>query len=271
MSTRAIDTGAEAAEQFWRDGFCVLRSVVSADTLVAASAAVDALPSAELADLSALAGDSGGARFRAGVDHWRTHPAFEALATEGILPALAAAVLRSERVWLYEDSVLVKEPGSEVSTKWHTDDGYFHVEGRQLATMWVPLDPAPLSAGALRFMPGSHATERRYRPTLFVTDDPIPGTDGDAPPDHTIDHPSTVGYDLEVGDLTIHHARTLHAASGNATATTRRALSIRYCGDDAVVRPKPGAPTKPGFDAIEPGTPLRDVAAQLGLVEAVLR
>ena len=150
MSTRAIDSGAEAAEQFWRDGFCVLRSVVSADTLAAASAAVDALPSAELADLSALAGDSGGARFRAGVDHWRTHPAFEALATEGILPALAAEVLRSERVWLYEDSVLVKEPGSEVSTKWHTDDGYFHVDGRQLATMWVPLDPAPLSAVAVR-------------------------------------------------------------------------------------------------------------------------
>ena len=30
------------------------------------------------------------------------------------------------------------------------------------AGVWVPLDPAPLSAGALRFMPGSHATEHYF-------------------------------------------------------------------------------------------------------------
>ena len=102
--------------------------------------------------------------------------------------------------------------------------------------MWVPLDPAPMSAGSLRFIPHSHTDDRRYRPTLFVTDDPLPGSEGEPPPDHTIDHPSSIGYNLEVGDLTIHHARTLHAASGNSTTSKRRALSIRYCGEDAVVR-----------------------------------
>lgn len=271
MAPATIETDPEVAEGFWRDGFCVLRALVPSAVIATARAAVEALPIGELADLSALAGDADGPRFRAGVDHWRSHPEFLALATEGVLPALAAAVLHTKRLWLYEDSVLVKEPGAAAPTRWHTDDGYFHVEGRQLATMWLPLDPAPLSAGALRFMPGSHAGERRYRPTLFVTDDPLPGSIGEQPPGHTIDDPSTVGHDLSLGDLSIHHSRTLHAASGNTTPTTRRALSIRYCGDDAVVRIKPGAPPKPGFDEIEPGTPLREAAAQLGLVEALLR
>lgn len=262
---------SDAASRFWADGFCVLRRSVPPLTIAAARTAVDRLASTELADLSSLVGDDGSARFQAGVDHWRTHSEFRTLATEGALPALAAAVLRTERLWLYEDSVLVKDPGAEVSTRWHTDDGYFHVEGRQLATMWVPLDPAPMSAGSLRFIPRSHTADRRYRPTLFVTDDPLPGSEGEPPPDHTIDHPTSIGYDLELGDLTIHHARTLHAASGNSTAFERRALSIRYCGEDAVVRVKRGAPGKPGFDRVEPGTPLGDAADALGLVEAALR
>ncbi|OWY60821.1 hypothetical protein B7486_67115, partial [cyanobacterium TDX16] len=227
----------DAASGFWRDGACVVRGAVGAEDVARAQAAVDSLGEGdELADLSALAGSDEAPRFRAGVDHWRSHPAFLSLATEGCLPAVAAAVLGSERVWLYEDSVLVKEAGSSVPTRWHTDDGYFHVEGRQLCTMWVPLDPAPREAGALHFVRGSHEGHERYRPSLFVIDDPIPGTEGEAAPQPAFDHPEVFAWDVDVGDLTVHHARTLHAAKGNSTGRARRALSIRYCGDDAVVR-----------------------------------
>ena len=263
---------AIAAEQFWADGACVVRGVLDDRALEWIRAAIDALcDGPDLVDLGAMAGDGSPARFRAGVDHWRSHPEFVAFATTGAIPAVTAAVLRTERLWLYEDSVLVKDPGTPVPTRWHTDDGYFHVEGRQLATVWVALDPSPRSAGALRFVRGSHLTTRRYRPTLFVTDDPLPGTEGDLVPDLDLDDPAVFGWDLEPGDLTIHHVRTLHAAEGNRGATPRRALSVRYCGDDAVVRVKRGAPGKPGFDSVPPGTPLARAAAGLGLPEAVAR
>ncbi len=261
---------ADIVSAFWTDGCCVLRSVVEDPTIGIVRNAVADMAGSDLADLGALAGDTAPSKFRAGVDQWRSDARFLSLATHGVLPTAAAAVLRSERLWLYEDSVLVKDAGSAVATRWHTDDGYFHVDGTQLATMWVPLDPAPLAAGALRFLPGSHADGHRYRPTLFVIDEAIPGTIGDQPPDLAIDDPSAIGYDLDVGDLTIHHARTLHAASGNSTTTHRRAWSIRYCGDDAVIRQKPGAPMKPGFEDIEPGTPIGIAAARLGLIEATL-
>jgi ectoine hydroxylase-related dioxygenase (phytanoyl-CoA dioxygenase family) len=259
----------EAAEQLWADGACVVRGVVDEPMLERIRAAVDGLAeSPEMADLSAFAGDTSPARFRGGVDHWRAHPEFAAFATTGPIPAVTAAVLRTRHLWLYEDSVLVKDPGSPVATRWHTDDGYFHAEGRQMATVWVALDPAPRSAGSLRFLRGSHLDDRRYRPTFFVIDDPIPGTEGELVPDLDLDDPQSFGWDLEPGDLTIHHARTLHAAGGNLGSTPRRALSVRYCGDDAVVRVKPGAPGKPGFDRVAPGTPLGDVASVLGLPEA---
>lgn len=261
----------EEAAHFWADGACVVRGALPPADAATIGAAVDALGARdELVDLSDLAGATEKPRFRAGVDHWRTDPAFAALATQGVLPQVAAGVLRTERLWLYEDSVLVKEAGSQVPTRWHTDDGYFHVEGEQLATMWVPLDPAPRQAGALHFLRRSHTSDRRFRPTLFVTDDPIPGTAGEQPPQPELSDPDVIGWDLDVGDLTLHHARTLHGAKGNTTGVARRALSVRYCGDDAVVRVKPGAPGKPGFEDIPPGTPLRDVAAQLGLLEALV-
>ncbi|MGZ4759968.1 MAG: phytanoyl-CoA dioxygenase family protein [Acidimicrobiales bacterium] len=263
------DELSEAADAFWGDGACVVRGVLSPADVDRARLAVDGLADGDdLADLSALAGASEPPRFRAGVDHWRTHDAFLALATSGALPAVAAAILRTERLWLYEDSVLVKEPGSTVATRWHTDDGYFHVDGDQLATLWVPLDPAPREAGSLRFLRGSHLAGRRYRPTLFVVDDAIPGAEGEPPPQPDLDDTDAFGFDLLPGDLTVHHARTLHASGGNRTGQARRALSVRYCGDDAVVRVKPGVPGKPGLDGIAAGTPLVEVAELLGLPEA---
>jgi hypothetical protein len=87
-----------------------------------------------------------------------------------------------------------------------------------------------------------------YRPNLFVSSMPIPDTDGDLVPD--IDALAAAG-DVEVltfatgpGDVVVHHARTLHAAGGNRSTTRRRAISVRYCGDDARVRIRPGAPLK---------------------------
>ena len=79
--------------------------------------------------------------------------------------------------------MLVKEPGTRERTVWHQDLGYFNVEGEQLCTTWVPLDPVTAATGAMRFARGSHTWDRSFRPNFFVTDDPIPGTEGEAVPD----------------------------------------------------------------------------------------
>jgi ectoine hydroxylase-related dioxygenase (phytanoyl-CoA dioxygenase family) len=76
---------------------------------------------------------------------------------------------------------------------------------------------------------------------------PIPGTEGDLVPDvDALDGADVVTFATVPGDVVVHHARTLHAAGGNTSAATRRrAISVRYCGDDARVRLRPGAPRKP--------------------------
>ncbi|MCK5343204.1 MAG: phytanoyl-CoA dioxygenase family protein, partial [Candidatus Heimdallarchaeota archaeon] len=48
-------------------------------------------------------------------------------------------------------------------------------------------------------------------------------------------------WDMEAGDVLIHHPLTLHYASGNKSSTDRRrGLALRYLGDDARFDDRPG-------------------------------
>ena len=121
----------------------------------------------------------------------------------------------------------------------------------------------------MRFVRGSHLRPETYRPNLFVTTDPIPGTDGEIVPDVDAGDFDIVTFALEPGDITVHHARTLHAAGPNRSSTRRRrAISVRYCGDDARVRIRAGAPRKPEQADLADGDPLGGAAHPLVVADA---
>jgi ectoine hydroxylase-related dioxygenase (phytanoyl-CoA dioxygenase family) len=250
---------------FERDGVVCLRAVVPPAWLTRMEAAVeDAIHHQTTTDLSALARGLGApasaaGRFVAGVDHWRALPEFRAFACDSPLPALAGALMRATKVNLYEDSLLVKEPGSIEPTMFHQDLAYFHVEGSQICTAWCPLDPATRASGAVGYVRGSHRWNRMFKPNLFVSAMTIPDTEGEDLPDLTArpDEHDIVYFDVARGDVTFHHARTIHGADGNASTTTRRrAISVRYCGDDARYHLRPGAPRKPHHDRVQEGAVL---------------
>ena len=266
-ATRALrPVTDDEVETFWRDGVVCLRDILPVDEVSAMAGPIDAMLAAEeAADLSAMADslESGAGatrladaavgadgtprgRFLAGTDHWIHHPEFERFATQSALPEIVARLLRSEHVWLYEDSVLVKEPGTQERTGFHVDMAYFHLEGERVCTTWVPLDEVDASTGAVRFVLGSHLDHTDYRPNMFVSDMQLPGTEGaDVPDFEDVGDSRVVSFDTRPGDLTVHHARTIHGAGGNASATRRRrAISVRYAGDDVVFRRRVGAPEK---------------------------
>ena len=57
--------------------------------------------------------------------------------------------------------------------------------------------------------------------------------------------------------MVVHHARTIHGAPGNASSTRRRrAVSVRYCGDDVRFHRRPGAPLKPWQEGASDGAAL---------------
>lgn len=256
---------------FWTDGVVHLPSILPkiwldylADPIQAAVADRSSTTnlSALRADLMASNSDDHGGFF-SGVDHWRHDPAFAAFATESPLPAIAGAVLDAEDIYLYEDSVLVKEPGTKESTVLHQDLGYFHLEGDRICTTWAPLDPVDDETGALSYLRGSHLDEQVHQPNWFVTDAPLPGTRGDPIPPTDDNDDRFITFDVQPGDVVVHHAATLHRAGPNRSVDRRRrAVSVRYCGDGVRHLLRPGAPTKPHHDVaanpVRSGDPVAD-------------
>ena len=152
---------------------------------------------------------------------------------------IAAELMGSTKINLYNEHLLVKEPGTETPTYWHHDQPYFRIAGDQLTSLWIPLDPVTEATGALRFAVGSHRWGKEFRPIRIGAGDEIEAADvmDGAVPDIDADperYP-TVCWDLDVGDCVAFHGLTLHAARGNPSlANRRRALSLRFAGDDIV-------------------------------------
>jgi len=257
----------DEVRRFWRDGVVCLRAIMPAAWLDVAAEGVERYLGSDRAfSLSAFGADGPPrtgrrprAHFYGGTDHWRTDEACRRFACESPLPGIAGQLLRASRINLYEDSILVKEPGATDKTAFHQDLSYFHVEGDQVCTAWIPLDPVRRDTGALQFVQGSHMWRRLYRPNYFVTTEAMPDTEGEQAPDFHADRRDAeiLCFDTEPGDITVHHALTLHGADGNHSASVRRrAVSVRYCGDDARYRLRRGAPRKPHHETVTPGAVL---------------
>jgi ectoine hydroxylase-related dioxygenase (phytanoyl-CoA dioxygenase family) len=156
-------------------------------------------------------------------------------------PEISARLLNSEKVQFFGDEIFVKEPGSRERTAFHQDASYFEIEGEQCCVLWIPVDPVTLETGAVQYMRGSHKSGKVYRPGAAQT----PGALGEPLPDiegHMDDY-DIVHFDVEPGDVIVHHYRTIHGAGGNFSRyQVRRAASLRYCGDDIRFQTRPWAP-----------------------------
>jgi ectoine hydroxylase-related dioxygenase (phytanoyl-CoA dioxygenase family) len=170
---------------------------------------------------------------------------FRNFSLHGPAPEIAAALLASTQVNFFGDQIFVKEPGTRERTAFHQDATYFEIEGEQCCVLWIPTDPVTLEGGTMQYWRGSHRDGTLYQPNVFITQTPFPEAGGVPIPDiegHISDY-DIVHFDVEPGDVLVHHYRTVHGAGGNNTRyQVRRAASLRYCGDDIRFQTRPWAP-----------------------------
>jgi ectoine hydroxylase-related dioxygenase (phytanoyl-CoA dioxygenase family) len=258
----------EAAEALARDGAAVLRQVLPADWIERMRAAIER----QLAEASPTAAEygHGAGRFHGDFFLWLRSDDFRAIALDSPLPRLAAALMGSQTARLFYDQLFVKEPGAVERTPWHQDLPYWPVSGRQVVSIWIPFDPVGPENGVVTYIKGSHRWGRTFRPKAFDEAnagafaaspyEPMPDIDRAAPAHEFLT------WRLEPGDVLAHLGLTIHGAAGNSTADTRRrALALRYTGDDARYDPRPGTFMEmqsvranvpaPG---LEPGQPLAE-------------
>jgi ectoine hydroxylase-related dioxygenase (phytanoyl-CoA dioxygenase family) len=155
--------------------------------------------------------------------------------------------------------VLIKEAATESRTPWHHDQPYWTVDGHQVCSIWVPLDPVPRET-CVEFVAGSHRWGKWYTPKSFYDLSDRDGNEFETVPDidarrgdYTI-----LGWELDPGDCIAFHALVVHGAPGNRSASSRRrAVSLRMTGDDARFVRRDGYMSPPFPDVtLAPGDPM---------------
>jgi hypothetical protein len=168
-------------------------------------------------------------------DAWKASPSMRVLALRSPAPKIAAALMKSQRVYLYGEQVLVKPPGTMEKTAWHADQGYDHIQGEQVCGVRIPTTQETAEMGMVQYLRGSHKSGAVYKVNYFISDstdddegEPVPQIEG-----HEADF-DLVAFAPAPGDVVVHHLRTLHGAGGNASVDrTRAAVTLRYGGDDS--------------------------------------
>lgn len=183
---------------------------------------------------------------------WAYDDDFRALLFESPVPYIAHRMMRSEKVNIVYDFLLVKEPHSPYPTEWHQDESGNPMEGPHIGGAWMPLEYVDLDSGAVEYISGSHKWGIVYANPYETTHNDVTFFAGyageDLDPgrekDKFVEFPDIAGtrdqyekdivhYDTEPGDFLFTSARTLHWAPGNVTDRRRRAIGYRLAGDDS--------------------------------------
>ncbi len=174
-------------------------------------------------------------RFFGDLDLWRRHETFRRFVFESPAAAITAQIMGASRINFFYDQLLVKEPGTRERTPWHQDQPYWAVSGRQVCSIWLPLDEVSRQTG-VEYVAGSHDWGREFVPQHFKDGSAYEGRD--LPPlpdiDAARDDYRILAFDMSPGDCLVFQAMIVHGAQGNSSLERRRrALATRWLGDDA--------------------------------------
>lgn len=193
--------------------------------------------------------------------NWQRIPQYKNFFYNSPAASATAQLVGSNTVRIFHEHVLVKEPGTSQKTPWHHDQPYYCVNGEQVCSLWIPLDPVEKSV-CPEFVTGSHKWGKWFVPTKFTGDSyQRDGDNMEVIPDIDAEREKyeISSWQLEPGDCLAFHFLTLHGAPENLSGNRRRAFSARMMGDDAtfVIRGGEMSPPFPGLEKkLEPGMPL---------------
>jgi ectoine hydroxylase-related dioxygenase (phytanoyl-CoA dioxygenase family) len=253
----AVRLSADAIAAYARDGVVRVRNLLNAAWVERMRAAVDRVEKNPGRFRERYAPDGPG-HFLSDKFMWTRDPDFRAYAFDSPAPWVAGQLMQASKVNLFYDHLMIKEPGTTSPTPWHQDLNYWPAEGDQICSIWLALDRVGLDNGGMEFVLGSHRSGRRYRPfdfrgtTAVETDEfePLPDVDS-----HRQDF-EIGSFDLEPGDAVVFHALMLHGAPGNNSTRRRRALSVRFTGEDARFVQRKKMITLLRDPGLKPGDPL---------------
>jgi len=211
-------------ERYRRDGFVHIPGLLPAAQMPAFAAAVDdAVALRKVLDTRSLADKSLYEQSFIQCQYlWEDFPGVRPLMFHPALGAALGALLDAERVRLWHDQALYKEPGGR-ETDAHQDHAYWPIAEADTVTAWIPLTEIDEETGCMGYVPGSHLGDLE-----FVDIFRKPGSGVELVAKQSIE---PVFVPCKPGDVIFHHGRTVHLAHPNRSERMRRVYTAIYLKD----------------------------------------
>jgi ectoine hydroxylase-related dioxygenase (phytanoyl-CoA dioxygenase family) len=126
---------------------------------------------------------------------------------------------------LFHLTVWPKDPGSGAYVSWHQDATYFALDPICHVTAWVALTDAPIEAGCMEVVPGSHKLGQLRHAEMQN-------------PENLLSRGQTLAVDFDrsktdfmavkAGQFSLHHTHLVHNSRPNRSAHRRVGLGISY-------------------------------------------
>ena len=156
---------------------------------------------------------------------WRQNEVLKTFVLSRRFAHVAAKLMGVDKVRLYHDQALFKEPGGG-PTPWHQDQYYWPLDTNNTITLWMPLIDLTPDMGIMRFASQTHKLG-------YVTAKEI----SDASEQFFDNFVRENNYKIEgilearAGDATFHSGWTLHNAPANRSGIMREVMTIIYFAD----------------------------------------
>jgi ectoine hydroxylase-related dioxygenase (phytanoyl-CoA dioxygenase family) len=156
-------TRAELVTAFQRDGFVHAPAVLSQAEVTLHRAAVDeAVAVRKRNDSRTLAEKTPYEQSFIQCEYlWEDFPAVRSLAFEPKIAGLAAALLQADRVRMWHDQALYKEPGGR-ETDAHQDHAYWPIAETDAVTAWLPLVDVDEITGCMGYIAGTQDADCEF-------------------------------------------------------------------------------------------------------------
>ncbi len=118
----------------------------------------------------------------------------------------------------------IKEAGAPSYVGWHQDLQYWGLDTDDLVNVWVALSPAPLEAGCMQVLPGSHHERLDHVETYH--EDNLLSRGQELTIDIGEREPATMA--LAAGEMSMHDGRLAHGSGPNTTDDRRIGIAFQY-------------------------------------------
>jgi ectoine hydroxylase-related dioxygenase (phytanoyl-CoA dioxygenase family) len=210
-------------DQYWADGYVNGITILTEEQMAIARRKLIALERAELdADPEQWSQDQYAPWLDANSEWWRW---FQPMVTH---PRILAAVeaLLGPNILIRNADIFIKPAQNMERINWHVDSTASMEDADKMLTAWFAISESKPENGCMEFLPGSHRLDLpdnvRDKENLTFAGVAL----------KQANRSKRASNVMRAGQLSLHHFRTAHSSSGNATEMPRIGLVIRFIATD---------------------------------------